>query len=243
MKIDLQDIIGNFAKEISLGETESIRSFLIATIQDIRNELKEHRENYTEQENNTNYIAAVSFRGVLDYVNLLEMTSRPNWERDPKSLEKVWIRLWDCKERIEAHNPGLAGAYIDGIKDFLNHLFEYYFSCFGPGMYMSPDLKVKLRLCTVCGNNIKKCDHVPGRLYNGEMCRQLLTDVEARSVSLVSNPRDPRCRIWPWNMESDGESCQVLVLALFSVDDFLQDDPWPKVGIKWPEGTLSDEAN
>jgi hypothetical protein len=48
-------------------------------------------------------------------------------------------------------------------------------------------------ICTVCGAGDFECDHVPGRLYEGQVCRRVIREWDVREVSVVSVPHDPRC--------------------------------------------------
>lgn len=236
-KIEVAARVDELDHLMSRASRDAVRAFLIKVLLELRSELTVGRNKYSERENDYNYASAVTLRGILDYLNLQEIVSRPNWAEDHQTLDLVWTRMWDCKDRMESYPGVLAGELIDYINNFISKLHTLYYNKFGAGMYFSPDLKVKRRDCTICKDNIKKCSHIPGRLYGGVMCRQMMVDFEIESVSIVANPEDPRCRIWPWKVNEKESTMQAPFITFFYIDDFIQDDPWPHPDTQWPEGT------
>lgn len=47
--------------------------------------------------------------------------------------------------------------------------------------------------CSICGAEDFECDHVPGQIYEGEVCIREVYRVELDEVALVQFPDDPRC--------------------------------------------------
>lgn len=236
-KIDLAQDVSLLKHHLRESNSDEIRRFLIDILLKLRRELTDNRQQYGDEEKNRYYACAVSLRGLLDYINLSEIVSRNKWKEDHDILDLVWTRMWDCKNRIDAYPGALSGLIIDHIHSFLQRLENFYSQKFGNGLYFSPDIKIKRRDCSICKDNIKKCSHIPGKLYAGVMCRQMMIDFEFESVSIVENPEDPRCRIWPWNYNIENSTMQGAYITFFSIDDFIQDETWPHPDILWPEGT------
>jgi hypothetical protein len=47
--------------------------------------------------------------------------------------------------------------------------------------------------CSICSASDFQCDHVPGRIYQGQRCFREITEWPIEEISLVRIPRDPRC--------------------------------------------------
>jgi hypothetical protein len=50
----------------------------------------------------------------------------------------------------------------------------------------------------------------------------MVQNVRLRNVSIVTDPIDPRCMIWPWQVNDEEktiEACQIM--TAFRLDDFL----------------------
>lgn len=48
-------------------------------------------------------------------------------------------------------------------------------------------------ICSICGAGDFECDHVSGRLYDGEPCYRTIVEWKLAEISLVRVPHDPRC--------------------------------------------------
>ena len=42
---------------------------------------------------------------------------------------------------------------------------------------------------------IAKCNHIKGKLYGGELCVRVITEMELEEVSLVDVPANKQCRV------------------------------------------------
>ena len=104
--------------------------------------------------------------------------------------------------------------------DRLNAMDAEFMRVLGPGMYMSPEILVKKELCSVCQQDNKGCDHIPGHLYAGVRCFGIVQDSDLKSISMVMNPRDRRCRIWPWRYKS-GTRFESVVATMFRLETSL----------------------
>ena len=49
--------------------------------------------------------------------------------------------------------------------------------------------------CSICGQDPALCDHVTGRVYNGQYCARVITDADLFDVSFVDRPANPDARV------------------------------------------------
>jgi len=187
-----------------------------------RNILKGHIWRDAEVENNGAYITGVLFKGLIEFIQLADLTRDQKWHLNNKRTEKVWTLMWNCIDRFDFSSSTLNYEGFTRIRNKLEELRKIFIDYFGPGFYSSPEILIRNESCGICKKDIRACPHMPGRLYNGTICHSIPQHIELKSVSLVTLPEDPRCRIWPWNMNTD-KSFHVVVMTLFHIDDWLTD--------------------
>ena len=59
---------------------------------------------------------------------------------------------------------------------------------------MSPTMLIDKVECSICGQDPDDCEHIGGRMYNGERCLHKLSGITFVGVSLVSRPAQPDAR-------------------------------------------------
>jgi len=69
---------------------------------------------------------------------------------------------------------------------------------------------IKESHCSICKKKTGKCQHIKGKLYNGELCTRNITEMELEEVSLVENPANKHCRLL--SVEQNGKKIDVLTL-------------------------------
>lgn len=80
-----------------------------------------------------------------------------------------------------------ANGYTDRLEGYEKLLFpKMFFSSVG-GI-------IKQSNCSICKEPYSKCNHIKGRLYNGELCVREITEMELEEVSLVDIPASKHCR-------------------------------------------------
>ncbi|MFZ0887845.1 MAG: hypothetical protein WA005_05275 [Candidatus Binataceae bacterium] len=55
---------------------------------------------------------------------------------------------------------------------------------------------VKQSTCSICGGSYRECDHLTGKIYNGEECTNRIEKSELTDVSVVKEPINPEAVIW-----------------------------------------------
>jgi len=170
-------------------------------------------------------IAGIFFKGIKDLIELHELTTSSNWITQPKIVEKAWILLCNCKERIDYASKYILSNYLIS----LNERIKYYEVCFsekyGSGIYTSPEMLIKTIRCNVCNEDFRVCEHITGTIYNGVLCYGIIEEFIPKGVSIVDKAKDPRCRFWPWNVKKVNESdsseiTRCAILSFFRLDDF-----------------------
>lgn len=182
-----------------------------------------------EDTKNKALVVGILFRGIQNLINLQDITNSSDWTSQPKIVEKAWILLCDFRERIYyASNYNVfddLNLLIEKIRYFENVFLDKY----GHGLYVSPEINIKRLRCNICGEDFSICEHNARIIYNGILCMGIADKIIPKGVSIVDNPQDYRCRIWPWNTENSNElesssTFTVIALTLFRLDDFLDEE-------------------
>jgi hypothetical protein len=165
-------------------------------------------------------VIGILFHGLKDFIELAETTCLPGWETKNELIEKAWEQMWDCRDRIEYASNFCHAKILDWVFSKIKSLEEYYLNRFGHGFYFSPEIFIKRELCSICNNDFRSCEHITNGIYNGVRCVVIPQDFEPRSVSIVTVPEDPRCRIWPWKIK-ENRIAQSCIMSFFRIDDFV----------------------
>lgn len=172
---------------------------------------------------NTALLSGILIRGLQDATQLFRLVSTEGWGEDTSKIEDAWRNLCDAQDRISYVSTFTNLTNLTWLIGHLNAVDAEFMRAFGPGIYNSPEILIKKELCSVCGQNIKGCNHIPGHLYDGVHCTGIPKDIELKSVSIVMYPEDRRCRIWPWCFTGENQ-VEAPILTIFRLDDFL-DEP------------------
>jgi len=170
----------------------------------------------------------ISVNGLRDFANLhilVEHPEHPQWFRHPKAVETAWHLIHDSYDRLLRgllHEAFVAPyvARLDYLKSFVNTVY-------GPGLYTSAEITSDKLICSICKSDIRACQHIVGWTYGGQPCQVMWGDDSyINAVALVSNPRDPRCRIWPWQFQDkeEGDSGSIVKAPIFILFSLESDD-------------------
>jgi len=184
--------------------------------------LVEDEQRHSEASRNMALVLGILFRGLENFANLFEIVNVEQWWNKQKTVERAWTLLQDSKDRIEYAGIHLHSKMIDLVLAQIQKIDELFFSHFGPGLYVSPEIMVRKELCSICKSDFRGCSHIAGRIYNGVRCVTISQDIRLKSVSIVEAPEDPRCRIWPWMMKGNN-FVGVRILGSFRLDNFLDE--------------------
>lgn len=102
---------------------------------------------------------------------------------------------WDLLEKIEIN---LENIEFNDIKlnkypalGKISETISKYQELFPYRVFASPEILNKKVECTICGGDMNpfgSCKHIPGRVYNGELCVTQVKEAEFISISMVANP-------------------------------------------------------
>jgi hypothetical protein len=120
-----------------------------------------------EDDYNKLLILLIFFKGLHEYVQLCQITNDRNWHEDHTTVENVWVKLCDCRERLQFSSQYYQGEVIDRVFSNLDGLEEFFRDVFRDGSYFSPGIIADASLCNICNQDCRACSHVAGRLYNG----------------------------------------------------------------------------
>ena len=160
-------------------------------------------------------------RSLQNFTDLSEIIRTPNLGKRHDFVEKAWTALCDCSERIE-YAAGCCKPHstIEWVFSEIERYEEAFQDALGPGLYFSPEILIKKETCSICGQDLRACNHISGYIYDGMRCYSIPNDIQSKSISIVEYPTDRRCRIWPWQVIDD-RIVGGYILTTFSMDDFL----------------------
>jgi len=180
-----------------------------------------NRENNTESENNLRYVAGIMFKGFAEFIQLHNLTKSYNWEKDFKKVESIWNVMCDSTDHLNFSAGAMEAEPLTKVLDRLEKFSKLFTKMFGKGLYASPVIIISKETCSICHQDVRACEHRQGKLYNGVICRHVADTISSmESVDLVQVPKDPRCRLWPWNKKKNG-AYDIRILNMTSMDDFL----------------------
>ncbi|WP_034257683.1 HK97 family phage prohead protease [Altibacter lentus] len=99
---------------------------------------------------------------------------------------------------------------LESETGYLERLANYEKLLFPNLFFQSAGGIIKKSHCSICNEKYGKCNHLKGRLYNGEMCCRVITEMELEEVSLVDNPANKHCRVL--TIETDGKKIDIMTL-------------------------------
>jgi hypothetical protein len=175
-----------FVRDIKLQKEQIVKLKIFkANIKNFKDQSIEHKD---EKKANTLF----HFQCVLNsYISVLEMWI---FLKQNKNFD-AWIKLIDAQEylsiALRIDNIGKAFG-IEGFGEHLEHIEKAAFPRFS--VFNSPAFIIKGGICSVCGQNLSKCEHVENKIYWGKVCKRINFEiVDADHFAIVKNPKDRRC--------------------------------------------------
>lgn len=157
------------------------------------------------------YGVRVLLNGLRDIANLRLVTSNESWIHCPRAVESAWCLSHDANERLSEHN-GISDAFRVYCLSEIESFWGVVRQRFGDGAYNSIELSIEQLTCTICGADLRGCLHEPGKWYDDRLCQSKPEGLDVLASAIVDNPRDPRCRIWPWQIDKGARTIRRLVM-------------------------------
>jgi hypothetical protein len=205
--ITINEIIIEFNKIIAVAQNKSIfargieiQKEEIEFLEEYNNKLgllkKSFVENQLEYESNLIFCFEESVRTIQ-----LELTMIVNLKED--KMDIAWDNLVDAQvsaSTVVSNHPN--GQDLEG---YLDKLRSYEIILFPKMMFASIGGIVKKSECSICNDSYGKCNHIKGKLYMGEMCCRVITEMVAEEFSIVENPANKHCRGLTLDTDESGE--------------------------------------
>lgn len=223
MEAYIEEKLNQFNNYFTKEKYEDAKNVCIEVISDSKLALANRFEN-SESENNLRYIAGITFKGFAEFCELHLLTKTFNWQKDNKKVEEIWNLMCDCSEHLNFSATTIESAPLTAVLERLKKFSRFFSKTFGKGLYMSPVIIIEDEICSICNFDVRTCEHREGRLYNGVICKRVANKISNfKSVDFVKVPKDPRCRVWPWNEKEKGVY-DVRILNMNNMDDFLYEN-------------------
>ncbi|TWT55488.1 hypothetical protein [Allorhodopirellula solitaria] len=211
-------IVFDWATHVDQGREEDA---IAITIIAIREAVSRDRAAKTLEEEEYILGCRVLLNALRDLANIGLTTRHPDWIKYPKAVEVCWDLSHDARERLTSYS----GIDLDFARRWATRateLIQDIDSAFGPGLYCSWEMEFDGLICSICGNDVRGCEHIPGKRYGRKRCALTPKGGQPRAIAIVENPRDPRCRIWPWakRREEDGHAVvsDIPIFKLFRLE-------------------------
>jgi len=116
-----------------------------------------------------------------------------------KEFQKSWCTLQHIQDTITiCYNliQNKTDFNLDTLSDYLYKIEQLY-----PYVVFSSTECIVEKTCSICKNNLldKKCTHLSGDIYNGELAGVNINIIEFLGISLVYKPAHKSCTLLPEN--------------------------------------------
>jgi hypothetical protein len=198
MKVAQKKAVYSVGIEIQQEEIKSLDLYL----GELSNKKKEFSENKFENDANLAYCLLTLARVIQ-----LELKMLINLKED--KMAEAWDILIISQNSLATviRNYPFEHTHLD---NYLNRLTNYEKTLFPNLMFHSYGGIVEESHCSICQQDYGICDHMKGKLYNGELCCRIITKVAMEEISVVENPASKHCRTV--SVETNGEKIDVLTL-------------------------------
>lgn len=139
-----------------------------------------------ESVSNTLFTYELYFESVLFQINMI-------LELKNDKPSKAWEYLVKSQASAEAAlRIGFRNEEI--LIKHSQKLFMDEKTYFPPQQFVSAGFTTHSSICSICQDDYELCHHMRGMAYMGEMCSEVIKQVELVEVSLVERPADKMCR-------------------------------------------------
>lgn len=124
------------------------------------------------------------------FVDAFQLISDGVYENAWTCLDKVDKALIALENQDEVETRQFQNIY--GL-EFIKRMIPRYQKLFPYKYFLSRGSIIKEMHCSICGQPIKirnRCPHKVGHLYMGKMCCRVITEMEVKEISLVTDPVD-----------------------------------------------------
>ena len=130
---------------------------------------------------------------IKKYYFIFDLLKKRNYYDAWKGLEQNEILILDLKRnQIDLKNYKLI-SYIEEYIPKFQALYPYK-------LFISPEYYVTQMRCGICNkivDPINGCNHIPGRVYLGKICTQIVEEGTIKTTAVVENPQQKYSVMFP----------------------------------------------
>lgn len=203
---EFNDVASRVQKKAFITIGIEIQKNEISNLQNYRNELADLKKDFQNRklENEANLVYCIENSLLaLEY----ELQMLVNIKED--KMSQAWGNLVNAQV---TYGTVLKNYPFDFESEtgYLERLEQYEKLLFPNLFFQSAGGIIKKSHCSICKEKYGKCEHLKGKLYNGEICCRIISEMELEEVSLVDNPANKHCRVL--TIETDGNKIDILTL-------------------------------
>jgi len=131
--------------------------------------------------------------GFICHVRSMQFELRAYLHMKDGDMSAAWNAIVDARGASYAAIRA-DSMYSDVCKTRIAHFDEMEKLLFPPQLFLSAGGVVKSSECSICNADYRNCNHIAGRIYNGQFCSRIVTKFIPNEVSIVKDPADRKCR-------------------------------------------------
>lgn len=158
----------------------------------VNEKIEQYRINAIDQEDekNANYFWCLReiFNIQKEFVSAIEDLNSKKFEEAWILFEKIDIEIGNLEQNFDVFQEKDKYQIV-----FIKRIISEYQKLFPYQYFFSRENIIKREECSICGKVISlrnSCGHKPGKLYMGELCSRIVTDMELKGISIVTDPFD-----------------------------------------------------
>ena len=173
----------HYLSECRIKLDKSVNNEIIRALKDAVTRSNEEEANYL-------WCLSTIFHIQEAYVEAFQNLQSKNYEEAWNLLDKTDCMLRTLYSQSEVNTSIFANKYH---LEFIATMIPRYQKVFPYKYFLSRGAVIKEMHCSICGQSIKirnRCKHKIGHLYMGRLCQRIITKMDIKEVSLVTNPTD-----------------------------------------------------
>ena len=169
---------------------EYLQVFHLELNEEVLQSIEEKRKNAiiskNEQLANELWCLSEVYKVQKTYLRMFHNLKCGNYEKAWCLLDEIDISMGTLRDNFEV---GMNRYNLT----FINTVIKNYEKVFPDYVFTSRESIIKSEKCSICGKKARLrggCEHIPGKLYMGELCFREVTEMEFLGVAIVKTPLD-----------------------------------------------------
>lgn len=187
------DVITDCEKFALLPRGTQYQRQSIKKLTDLLNESAEVRKEVILEEDEE---AANQILALRCMINAVRYDLKMWIDLKEEKWDKAWTSLVDAQESAKSARTAHEIAAQCNVNSYLAKLECIEKFLFPPQTFNSPEIIVNTFLCSLCGEDYNKCEHIAGQPYWGFFCQRVVDGISTmRASAIVENPKDKKARV------------------------------------------------